>query len=254
MLPPVLERLPVEAVPLLLRAGRQLPEPRAEPAAPGEPRVHRREDARGGRRPRRRVRRRRRPLLLRRRHGRVRPRRLRDRAPRRGVLAKEPGAKIIYDVRASWAVPETIERAGGVAARQPGRPRVHQGADARGRRRLRRRGLGPLLLPRVLAGGHRRRPVPACMLAARFRRAASKLSELLRPFRERYFITGELNTPVADVAGEAPRAGGALRARGRRSSTSTALSVDGRRLALQRPAVEHRAAPPPQPRGALRRS
>src|SRR5205823_12696391 len=27
-----------------------------------------------------------------------------------------------------------------------------------------------------------------------------KLSELLRPFRERYFITGELNTPVADVA------------------------------------------------------
>src|SRR5581483_6384830 len=29
------------------------------------------------------------------------------------VLAKEPGAKIIYDVRASWAVPETIRRGGG---------------------------------------------------------------------------------------------------------------------------------------------
>ncbi|HLY95324.1 MAG TPA: hypothetical protein VKP14_10805, partial [Gaiellaceae bacterium] len=27
-----------------------------------------------------------------------------------------------------------------------------------------------------------------------------KLSELLAPYRERYFITGELNTPVADVA------------------------------------------------------
>jgi len=26
-----------------------------------------------------------------------------------------------------------------------------------------------------------------------------KLSEVLRPFRERYFITGEINTPVADV-------------------------------------------------------
>jgi phosphomannomutase len=26
------------------------------------------------------------------------------------------------------------------------------------------------------------------------------LSELLRPYRERYFITGELNTPVRDVA------------------------------------------------------
>src|SRR5207237_5988714 len=30
------------------------------------------------------------------------------------ALAKEPGAKIIYDVRASWAVPETIEGSGGV--------------------------------------------------------------------------------------------------------------------------------------------
>src|SRR5213075_2950380 len=30
------------------------------------------------------------------------------------ILEKEPGAKILYDVRASWAVPETIERAGGV--------------------------------------------------------------------------------------------------------------------------------------------
>src|SRR5581483_8481009 len=30
------------------------------------------------------------------------------------VLAREPGATIIYDVRASWAVPETIERDGGV--------------------------------------------------------------------------------------------------------------------------------------------
>ena len=31
------------------------------------------------------------------------------------ILAKEPGGKVIYDVRASWAVPEAIERAGGVA-------------------------------------------------------------------------------------------------------------------------------------------
>ena len=27
-----------------------------------------------------------------------------------------------------------------------------------------------------------------------------KLSDVLRPFRDRYFITGEINTPVADVA------------------------------------------------------
>ena len=30
------------------------------------------------------------------------------------IVQKDPGAKILYDVRASWAVPETIERAGGV--------------------------------------------------------------------------------------------------------------------------------------------
>src|SRR5204862_3724267 len=30
------------------------------------------------------------------------------------ILAKEPGGKILYDVRASWAVPETIRQAGGV--------------------------------------------------------------------------------------------------------------------------------------------
>ena len=29
---------------------------------------------------------------------------------------------------------------------------------------------------------------------------SEKLSEILRPFRETYFITGELNTPVPDVA------------------------------------------------------
>src|SRR5207302_521772 len=59
------------------------------------------------------------------------------------VLEKEPGAKVIYDVRASWAVPETIEL-----------------VSKKGR----------------------------------------KLSEILEPFRSRYFITGELNTRVADVA------------------------------------------------------
>ncbi len=31
------------------------------------------------------------------------------------MLAREPGGKVIYDVRASWAVPEAIEAAGGVA-------------------------------------------------------------------------------------------------------------------------------------------
>ncbi len=73
------------------------------------------------------------------------------------MLAKSPGGKVIYDVRASWAVPRTIEEAGGTRADEPRRSRVHQAADACGRRRLRRRGVGALLLPRLLTGRHGRR-------------------------------------------------------------------------------------------------
>ena len=62
----------------LLDARRQLPRPRAEPAAGGEPPLHHRQGPRGGRRPRHRLGRRRRPLLLHRRHRRVRRRRLPD--------------------------------------------------------------------------------------------------------------------------------------------------------------------------------
>jgi phosphomannomutase len=31
-------------------------------------------------------------------------------------------------------------------------------------------------------------------------RSGRRLSELLRPYRDRFFLTGEINTPVADVA------------------------------------------------------
>ena len=113
------------------------------------------------------------------------------------MLEKNPGAKIIYDVRASWAVPETIERAGGV-------PLVNRVGHAFIKQRMREEdavfagevsghyyfrdffqadsGVIPFLL--VLELVSKRRP----------------LSELLRPYRERYFLTGEINVPVADVA------------------------------------------------------
>ena len=41
--------------------------------------------------------------------------------------------------------------------------------------------------------------VPFLLMLERISKGGAKLSELLRPYRERYFITGELNTPVADV-------------------------------------------------------
>ena len=47
------------------------------------------------------------------------------------VLAKHPGEKVIYDVRASWAVPRDDRAGGRHTARQPRRARVHQATDAR---------------------------------------------------------------------------------------------------------------------------
>ena len=69
------------------------------------------------------------------------------------MMKKHPGATILYDVRASRAVADTVERAGGTRADEPGRPRILQDADAQGGRGVRRRGLGALLLPRLLLRG-----------------------------------------------------------------------------------------------------
>jgi phosphomannomutase len=41
--------------------------------------------------------------------------------------------------------------------------------------------------------------IPFLLMLELVSKRGQKLSEILRPFRERYFITGELNTPVPDV-------------------------------------------------------
>ena len=71
-----------------------------------------------------------------------------------------------------------------------------------------------------------------------------------------YHLSGEINTTVSDVPAAScrrSRSASAPPARAARSRTSTALSVELRRLALQRAPVEHRAAAAPQPRGTPRR-
>jgi phosphomannomutase len=42
--------------------------------------------------------------------------------------------------------------------------------------------------------------VPFLLMLELLSRRGRKLSELLAPYRERFFLTGEINTPVADVA------------------------------------------------------
>ena len=114
------------------------------------------------------------------------------------ILAKEPGAKIIYDVRASWAVPETIERAGGV-------PLVNRVGHAFIKHRMREEGAA---FGGEVSGHYYFREfsqadsgvVPFLLMLDLISRREQKLSEILRPYRERYIITGEINTPVSDVA------------------------------------------------------
>jgi phosphomannomutase len=114
------------------------------------------------------------------------------------ILAKEPGGKILYDVRASWAVPATIRSAGGV-------PLVNRVGHAFFKHRMREEGA---VFGGEVSGHYYFRDfsqadsgvIPFLLMLELLSKRGEKLSETLRPFRERYFITGEINTPVGDVA------------------------------------------------------
>ncbi len=113
------------------------------------------------------------------------------------VLEKEPGAKIIYDVRASRAVPDTIERAGGTAL-------VNRVGHAFIKARMRKE---EAAFAGEVSGHYYFRDfsqadsgVVPFLLMLEMISKQGRLSEILAPLRSRYFITGEINTPVADVA------------------------------------------------------
>jgi phosphomannomutase len=112
------------------------------------------------------------------------------------ILAKEPGGKVIYDVRASWAVPEAIEKAGGQAL-------VNRVGHAFIKQRM--RDVDAVFGGEVSAHYYFRDfsqadsgTVPFLLMCELVSRRGS-LSKVLEQFRSRYFITGEINTPVADV-------------------------------------------------------
>jgi phosphomannomutase len=113
------------------------------------------------------------------------------------ILEKAPGGKVIYDVRASWAVPETIERAGGV-------PLVNRVGHAYIKHRMREE--GAVFAGEVSAHYYFRDfsqadsgVVPFLLMLELISRRGRRLSEILEPYRSRYFITGEINTRVSDV-------------------------------------------------------
>jgi len=113
------------------------------------------------------------------------------------MLERHPGATVVYDLRASWAVRDVVQAAGGTALEN----RV---GHAFIKSRIRKE---DAVFAGEVSGHYYFRDfyycdtgvVPALVMLELVSRAQKPLSELLRPFRERYFISGEINSTVPDV-------------------------------------------------------
>jgi phosphomannomutase len=116
------------------------------------------------------------------------------------VLAKEQGATILYDVRASRAVRDVVERAGGKAE-------VNRVGHAFFKTRMRKEGAA---FGGEVSGHYYFRDfycadsgtIPALLILELLSVKGKRMSELLAPLRERYFISGEINSEVADQEGK----------------------------------------------------
>jgi len=112
------------------------------------------------------------------------------------LLRKSPGEAILYDVRASRAVADTVTRAGGKAF-------VNRVGHAFFKTRMRKEGS---LFGGEVSGHYYFRDfycadsgtIPALLVLELLTREGKKMSELLAPYHARYFISGEVNSKVAD--------------------------------------------------------
>jgi len=116
------------------------------------------------------------------------------------VLRKEPGAGILYDVRASRAVPDTVAAAGGSS-------HMNRVGHAFFKTRMREEGAA---FGGEVSGHYYFRDfynadsgtLPALLILELLSVEAKKLSELVDSYRSHYFISGEINSEVADPAGK----------------------------------------------------
>jgi phosphomannomutase len=116
------------------------------------------------------------------------------------LLAKNPGAHILYDARASRAVPDTVRRAGGT-------PHINRVGHAFFKTRMRDEGA-------IFGGevsGHYyfhdfynadSGTVPALLILEKLSVEGVTMSQLLEPYRSTYFISGEINSEVDDQEGK----------------------------------------------------
>jgi len=112
-------------------------------------------------------------------------------------LIKHPGAKIVYDVRASYAVKDTAAKYGSEAL-------MNRVGHAFFKRRMRE---DNAIFGGEVTGHYYFRDnfyadngfIPALLILELMSRKGQTLRELLAPLREKYFISGEINTKVADM-------------------------------------------------------
>ncbi len=112
------------------------------------------------------------------------------------MLRKQPGATILYDVRASRAVADTVARAGGRAL-------MNRVGHAFFKTRMREE---DGVFGGEVSGHYYFRDfycadsgtIPALLILELLGSSGSRLSELLEPYRSHYFISGEINSEVED--------------------------------------------------------
>ena len=116
------------------------------------------------------------------------------------LLEKRPGAKILYDVRASWAVVDMITAAGGV----PLMERVGH-AFIKARMSQEKALFAGEVTGHYYFGDFNYADsgiIPSLILLELLSKKGVKMSDLLTRLEARYFITGEINSTVADPKGK----------------------------------------------------
>jgi phosphomannomutase len=114
----------------------------------------------------------------------------------KSILEREPGATILYDVRASRAVRDVVGQAGGTA-------RVNRVGHAFFKTRMRDEGAA---FGGEVSGHYYFRDfycadsgtLPALLILELLSTEGRTLADMLAPLRARYFIAGEINSEVAD--------------------------------------------------------
>jgi len=112
-------------------------------------------------------------------------------------LLKHPGAKVVYDVRASYAVKDIVARYGGTAL-------MNRVGHAFFKRRMREENA---IFGGEVTGHYYFRDnfyadngfIPALLILELMSKKGQTLSELLAPLRAKYFISGEINTKVPNM-------------------------------------------------------